>query len=170
MAPATRSGIAAPPVSMPWWRIDDARPRPTGNSVDELNWYHSITLPGGLVTRGLHTMENALDGLPLPAVLDGQRCLDIGTYDGFWASEMSAVRLRGSGHPTSPGATRPSGLGGTSRLSCRTEGCAAPGVHTGRSVLGLNVQSEARSVYDLDPSCHGMFDVVFVGQRPAPSA
>jgi tRNA (mo5U34)-methyltransferase len=56
--------------------------------VAELSWYHTIDLPGGIVTPGQFDTRGAVAHVPLPASLEGARCLDVGTWDGFWAFEM----------------------------------------------------------------------------------
>ena len=48
----------------------------------------TIELPGGLVTPGRWDTRSCVDKLPFPASLEGKRCLDVGTWDGFWAFEM----------------------------------------------------------------------------------
>ena len=61
----------------------DAREAVAGNPA----WYHTIDLPGGVATPGFVDWR----GYPariLPSDLSGQRALDVGTYDGFWAFEM----------------------------------------------------------------------------------
>jgi SAM-dependent methyltransferase len=50
-------------------------------------WYHSIELAPGVVTPGQVDLRRVAPKL-LPADLRGRRCLDIGTFDGFWAFEM----------------------------------------------------------------------------------
>jgi SAM-dependent methyltransferase len=50
-------------------------------------WYHSIELAPGVVTAGYVDWRAKAASL-LPDDLSGMRCLDIGTYDGFWAFEM----------------------------------------------------------------------------------
>lgn len=55
--------------------------------VDELLWYHSIDVAPGVATRGWWDLRHALPVLPFPD-LRGKRCLDIGTWDGFYAYEM----------------------------------------------------------------------------------
>ncbi|MEY2406996.1 MAG: tRNA (mo5U34)-methyltransferase, partial [Acidimicrobiaceae bacterium] len=52
------------------------------------SWYHTIELPGGVVTPGEYDLRSVVDKVGLPARLDGTRCLDVGTHDGFWAFEM----------------------------------------------------------------------------------
>jgi hypothetical protein len=50
-------------------------------------WYHTIELAPGAVTSGVVDQRPAANRV-LPATLAGLRCLDVGTFDGFWAFEM----------------------------------------------------------------------------------
>jgi SAM-dependent methyltransferase len=50
-------------------------------------WYHSIELAPGVVSPG-HVDHRWLADKILPDDLSGERALDIGTFDGFWAFEM----------------------------------------------------------------------------------
>jgi tRNA (mo5U34)-methyltransferase len=50
-------------------------------------WYHTIELPGGVVTPGFVDWRKHAARI-LPADLTGLRALDIGTFDGFWAFEL----------------------------------------------------------------------------------
>ena len=52
------------------------------------DWYHTIELAPGVVTPGWFDTRSVVDALPLPASLAGKRCLDVGTFDGFWAFEL----------------------------------------------------------------------------------
>jgi tRNA (mo5U34)-methyltransferase len=63
------------------------RTEPLQRRVDELLWYHSIDVAPGVATRGWWDLRHALPLLPFPD-LRGKRCLDIGTWDGFYAYEM----------------------------------------------------------------------------------
>jgi len=56
--------------------------------LDHDEWYHTLELLPGLVTPGFFDTRPIVQRLPLPASLAGKRCLDIGTFDGFWAFEM----------------------------------------------------------------------------------
>jgi tRNA (mo5U34)-methyltransferase len=56
--------------------------------VEALIWYHTIELPGGVITPGEYDTRRAIAKVPFPASLAGMRCLDVGTHDGFWAFEM----------------------------------------------------------------------------------
>jgi tRNA (mo5U34)-methyltransferase len=72
-------------------RVTDLSP---GGDVGDHVWYHTIELPDGVVTPGEYDTRVALRRIPFPADLSGQRCLDVGTHDGFWAFEMER---RGAG-------------------------------------------------------------------------
>jgi SAM-dependent methyltransferase len=50
-------------------------------------WYHVLELPGGVVTAGFADLRDVA-ATALPDALGGLRCLDVGTFDGFWAFEM----------------------------------------------------------------------------------
>src|SRR5918992_453784 len=57
-------------------------------AATEREWYHTIELAPGVVTPGWFDTRGVVDQIPLPASLAGKRCLDIATFDGFWAFEM----------------------------------------------------------------------------------
>jgi tRNA (mo5U34)-methyltransferase len=69
--------------------VEERPPSPESlqRRVDELGWYHSIDVAPGVATRGWWDLRHALPLLPFPD-LRGKRCLDIGTWDGFYAYEM----------------------------------------------------------------------------------
>src|SRR5579872_3409662 len=58
------------------------------DAIAAMPWYHTIELPGGIVTPGEYDHRPIVSKVPLPERLDGLRCLDVGTHDGFWAFEM----------------------------------------------------------------------------------
>src|SRR5688572_918088 len=63
--------------------IEDLRRRVAGHP----GWYHTLELAPGVVTPGSYDVRPlAKDALPRD--LRGKRCLDVGTFDGFWAFEM----------------------------------------------------------------------------------
>jgi tRNA (mo5U34)-methyltransferase len=136
-----------------------------------LHWYHSMELAPGIVTTGFFDPRPTLAKVPLPASLEGRRCLDVGTWDGFWAFEMErrgasevvAVDVedaRGWDWP-------PQTLIGTAHDHTRQlvdefkSGAAA--FELAREALHSQVQRRDLSVYELDPDAHGRFDVVFIG-------
>ncbi|MDQ3571553.1 MAG: class I SAM-dependent methyltransferase [Actinomycetota bacterium] len=63
--------------------VEAARAAVAANSV----WYHTIELAPGVVTPGYTDWRKVVERI-LPDDLSGKRCLDIGTFDGFWAFEM----------------------------------------------------------------------------------
>ena len=58
------------------------------DSVAAAPWYHTIELPGGLVTNGVYDHRPLVPHYGLPENLSGRRALDVGTADGFWAFEL----------------------------------------------------------------------------------
>jgi tRNA (mo5U34)-methyltransferase len=50
-------------------------------------WYHTLELPGGVVTPGQIDLRSVAARV-LPEDLRGRRALDVGTFDGFWAFEL----------------------------------------------------------------------------------
>jgi SAM-dependent methyltransferase len=138
-----------------------------GATATERRWYHTIELPDGTLTPGYSDTRVARDQVEWPAALRGGRCLDVGTFDGFWAFEMErlgaaevvaldvddplkldwAYDWRRSGPELYSVDRRLSG-------ACYEEAAAA---------LGSAARRECASVYELDPEVHGRFDVVFCG-------
>ena len=63
--------------------------------ADNPAWYHRSTSARASATDGYVDWRKKAASI-LPDDLSGKRCLDIGTYDGFWAFEMErAGRRRG---------------------------------------------------------------------------
>ena len=50
------------------------------------NWWHSITLPDGTTTPGVHNYDTATGDRYLFPDVTGKTVLDIGTFDGYWAA------------------------------------------------------------------------------------
>ena len=65
--------------------------RPSGAElragIEGREWYHSLELAPGVVTPGWFDLRPVADRV-LPASVAGLRCLDVGTFDGFWAFEL----------------------------------------------------------------------------------
>ena len=55
--------------------------------ADNPAWYHTLEVAPGVATDGYVDWRAKASSI-LPGDLSGKRCLDIGTYDGFWAFEM----------------------------------------------------------------------------------
>ena len=135
------------------------------DEIADVSWYHSIALPGGIVTPGLYDLRPALERSLLPRSLAGRRCLDVGTHDGFWAYEMErrgadevvAIDLDDPArydvrHPHPP-------------LDILREQVVnrrrAFGI--AHEALASKVKRQDLSVYDLTPEAVGTFDVAYIG-------
>ena len=69
--------------------VDDLRRR-----VDAIRWYHTLDLPGGVVTPGEYDLRPTVARLPLPVDMTGMRALDVGSRDGFYAMLLLFIILR----------------------------------------------------------------------------
>ena len=134
--------------------------------VEAKEWWHTIDLPGGLVTPGSWDLRPTAQLVPWPPSMEGARCLDVGTMDGFWAFEMER---RGAGDVVATDLADPGEQDSLWRdgVATRNRGQGPPRrgetFRIAADALGSRVAYLDRSVYDLDPEEVGMFDVVFVG-------
>ena len=135
-----------------------------------LDWYHSIELPDGTVTPGAFDLRPSARIVPLPKDLSGKRCLDVGTWDGFWAFEMErrgaaevvAIDIEDPERWDWPPRERLS----RSRVELAVLGGRKPAgaaFAAAAAALGSHARRVDRSIYQLDPDVDGRFDVVFVG-------
>ncbi len=135
------------------------------------SWYHVLDLPGGVTTPGWFDLRPSASVVPLPASLEGKRCLDVGTWDGFWAFEMER---RGASEVVAIDLDDPeawdwppqSRLGDAARDRLKfLDGFKsdAAGFRLAHEALGSSVERRSLSVYDLSPEVIGTFDVVFLG-------
>ena len=117
-------------------------------------WYHSIEVAPGVVTPGWMDTRRVAQDIGLPDSLAGKRCLDIGTFDGFWAYEMER---RGAAEVHAIDILEPSGWDWPA--SAPEEAISGLGAQKDQGVgfdiaheaLGSSVIRHERSVYDLDP-------------------
>jgi tRNA (mo5U34)-methyltransferase len=124
-------------------------------------WYHTFELPDGTVTPGLFDHRRLVSKLPMPASLEGRRCLDLASSDGFFAFEMA----RRGGDVTSVDLDDPAGRdwqeeapegGGTSGAKAKFERV--------REATGLDVRRLDLNLYDVSPDTVGEpYDFVFMG-------
>jgi len=129
-----------------------------------LDWYHSIDLGGGVVTRGLFDTRATVDKVPLPASLAGKRCLDVGTWDGFWAFEFE--RRGADVTALDIESTADVDLPGPMRAQAVARGLVDPigdGFAMAKRALGSGVAHVTGTIYDLDPEQLGRFDLVHAG-------
>ncbi len=135
--------------------------------LDELRWYHTIDVTPRVSTKGWFDLRHALDLIPFPEV-QGKRCLDIGTWDGFYAYELErrgasevvaidVVDLTSLDYPPDVRAdpTFDPSLPGTQPRSA--------GFRLLHQLLDSKVQWRGGNIYDVDPDEFGTFDLVVVG-------
>ena len=131
----------------------------------ERDWYHTLELAPGVVTSGWFDTRSVAGTLPWPA-LSGRRCLDVGTFDGFWAFEMErrgaaevvAIDVPDPGRWDWPAGSTDQVRTEIGKRKGRDEGFAIA-----RRAFGSSVERRDLSVYELDPAVVGRFDVVYVG-------
>ena len=134
------------------------------SAASDRGWYHAVELPDGSVTPGWFDLREQVAHYGLPGDLTGKRCLDVGTWDGFWAFEMEkrgaaevvAIDLDDEADLDWPPRRRPSAPRGS--RPPRGEGFFAL-----REQLGSSVERVELSVYDATPERLGSFDLVFCG-------
>lgn len=129
-------------------------------------WYHTIELPDGATTPGWFDLRGVVGRLPWPEVA-GKRCLDVGTYDGFYAFELErrgAAEVIATDIPDHrEWDLAPAGRERAGAALAAASGEKGRGFALAREALGSRVQRELVSVYDLHPEQHGEFDVVVCG-------
>ena len=112
-------------------------------------WFHYIDLGDGLFTKSESAIGEPVEHprptwdkvkVAVPSDLTGQTVLDVGCNAGFYSIEMHRR-----------GAARVLGLDAQRDLIRQAEFV--------RDVLGLDIEYERKSVYDLDPFAMGQFDV-----------
>ncbi len=129
-------------------------------AADNRFWYHTIELPDGTTTPGQVDLRACAPKL-LPASLAGQRALEVGTWDGFWAFELErrgaqvvALDLDDQRELDWPPRRRPASF---------TEPPRGEGFRLARDLLGSSVERVICNVYDARPEDLGTFDLVFCG-------
>jgi tRNA (mo5U34)-methyltransferase len=141
---------------------------PAGGLADEVaarDWYHTIELAPGVVTPGWFDTRKVAPKLPWPS-LEGLRCLDVGTFDGFWAFEMER---RGASEVVAVDILDPNqwdwpalSEDALTDVLGKRKG-AGEGFEIAKAALGSGVERHELSIYDLDPEKVGTFDFVYVG-------
>jgi len=134
--------------------------------VDSIDWYHTLELRPGVVTPGWLDHRAIVDKVPLPASLEGMRCLDVGTFNGFWAFEMErrgaadvvAVDVLDPRKWDWPVRSEPAAVEAIGR---RLAG--GRGFEIAREALGSRVNRIDSTVYELDGRELGHFDLAYVG-------
>ena len=135
--------------------------------VEALDWYHTLDLGQGVVTPGWLDTRRVADRVSLPPSLAGKRCLDVGTFNGFWAFEMER---RGASEVVGDRRARARPLGLARRQQAGDEGHdrQAPGGRrrirnrqAGAGLLASSASTAASTTSTRDDV--GRFDLVYVG-------
>jgi SAM-dependent methyltransferase len=130
-------------------------------------WYHVIEVAPGVTTPGFADVR-ALAARVLPESLAGKRCLDVGTFDGFWSFEMErrgadeviAIDLEKGSDADWPPNTREE----IEREVVKMGAEWGAGFRIAKEIIGSKVQRVICSVYDLAPErVGGEFDFVLCG-------
>ena len=107
------------------------------------HWHHTMTLPHGVRTPGAYDPGDLFSRLRLPDLV-GQRVLDVGTRDGFFAFECEKR--------------------GAEVVALDHADPAQTGFDVARTALGSRVEYVRMNVYDVNRRDLGVFDVVlFLG-------
>jgi tRNA (mo5U34)-methyltransferase len=130
--------------------------------AQEISWYHAMELEPGRKTEAMFDLDPFLHEYGLPERLDGKRCLDVGTWDGYWAFEMErrgaaevvALDLDDERELDWPPRRRPASFSDVPR---------GAGFRLAHEVFGSSVQRVVKSLYQATPEELGTFDVVFCG-------
>jgi tRNA (mo5U34)-methyltransferase len=130
--------------------------------VKEIDWYHALELPGGVVTDGWFDLRPYVDLYGLPERMDGMRALEVGTWDGFWAFEMErrgaevvALDVEDESQLDWPPRRRPKEF--------KPIGTRGEGFKLAHEALGSKVERVIHNIYEAKPEDLGTFDLVFCG-------
>lgn len=130
-----------------------------GTPPTPAEWYHELELPTGR-TSGLFDLDGVRTAVPWPD-LTGRRCLDVATFDGYWAFEMER---RGAAEVVAVDVGRSRDFDWLPR---RREDAhdvvTGDGFRHAAHQLGSRVDRRTCNVYELTPEELGTFDVVVLG-------
>ncbi|MDQ6879981.1 MAG: hypothetical protein M3082_20245 [Candidatus Dormibacteraeota bacterium] len=139
-------------------------PTLNGTQLADIDWYHTIDLPNGIVTPGFVDHRGQVDQYGIPASLAGKRCLDVASFDGFWAFEMEkrgAAEVTGIDLHSLADCDYPTNFLGE-YLRARPKTVKGLGFAYAKRALHSHVQRKLLSVYELSPEKIGTFDFVFM--------
>ena len=126
-----------------------------------MGWYHTIELEPGRETEGMFDLRPFVGRYGLPESLAGLRCLDVGTWDGFWAFEMErrggevvGIDLDDERLLDWPPRRRPE------KFSDEPRG---GNFAVAKEALGSKVERRVISIYNATPEQLGTFDFAFCG-------
>jgi tRNA (mo5U34)-methyltransferase len=119
--------------------------------AERIQWFHTMDLGHGVVTRGVKDPRERLARLAMPADLSGKTVLDIGAWDGFFSFE---AERRGAKRVLAVDSFCWTGPGWGKKA----------GFLLAREALGSRVEDLEAEVLDLSAAKVGVFDLVlFLG-------
>ena len=131
--------------------------------IAQYPWYHTLDLGNGVVTDGMFDHRGIEEKCLLPRDLNGLRCLDVGTMDGFWAFTMEG---RGADEVVAVDMDDPEALDWPAALRDNVvktmDQTKTARFELAREARASKVTRVLRSVYDIDTDL-GLFDLVFCG-------
>ena len=136
-----------------------------GETIADIDWYHTIDLGGGVVTPGFVDHRDQVGLYGLPDSLVGKRCLDVATYDGFWALEMEkrgAAEVVGIDVFSLNDCDFPTNFR-DEYLTARDPAIKGKGFAYAKRALHSRIKRRVLSVYELSPEKLGTFDFIFMG-------
>jgi tRNA (mo5U34)-methyltransferase len=143
--------------------LDEAR----ALMAEHPGWYHTMDLLPGLSTEGHADLRSFLPKA-LPDSLAGKRCLDIGTFDGFWAFAMEdrgAASVVGIDVDSTEELEHPPLKRAANVATAHASGIVpGTGFRLAKKIRGSEAERVSCNVYDLTPEAiGGMVDFVLVG-------
>lgn len=132
--------------------------------VRELIWYHTVELPGGVVTPGIFDHRSYLPFYGLPADMRGKTVLDVGAASGFFSFELERRGARVTATDLPTWKSHDFSAHYTPELGAEK---ADQYLHEpflfARHALGSRAERILTGIYDLSPDATGTFDLVFCG-------
>ena len=124
-----------------------ATPASLKEEIARINWFHSMDLGHGLMTKGVIDVARSLRQYQLPESLAGKTFLDIGAWDGAFSFE---AERRGAQRVLATDWFIWKGMGWGSKQ----------GFEAARRALQSKVEDLTIDVYDISPDRIGKWDVV----------
>jgi tRNA (mo5U34)-methyltransferase len=121
-------------------------------TVSKFEWFHSIDLGGGVVTKGVKSLDvHAKEASAFfdPIAMDGVSVVDIGAWNGVYSFE---AKRRGAARV----------LAADSHAWNDPHFRGREAFDVARAALGMEIEAEVVDVPDLSPDRQGLFDVVLM--------